>query len=101
MSQQQLDDLSITKKVMSNPPARHAEESWLRHKGQAGLIDFLLLSGATIDHIVSAIRENALNPKKQDIETLRKRVKRHLAHLTKEEHHLPVKQVGEKWQFDI
>lgn len=101
MSRQQLDDHSMTKKATGDPPARHSEESWLRHKGQAGLIDFMLLRGATIDQMVYAIRDNGLNPKKQDMDTLRKRVKRHLDHLTKEEHHLPVKQAGEKWQFDI
>lgn len=85
---------------MGTPP-RHTEESWLRHKGQAGLIDFMLLRGATIDQIVYAIRDNGLNLHKQVMDTLRKRVKRHLAHLSKEEHHLPVKQVGDKWQFDV
>ena len=100
MSRQQRDDLSITKKRVSNPPPRYSDQSWLRHKGQAGPIDLMLLRGATIDKIVYEIRDSGLNPNKQDMETLRKRVKRHFDHLTKEEYQLPV-QAGEKWQFDV
>ena len=102
MSQRQSDDLNLTITELRKSSQKHKETSWLRHKGQAGLIDCMLIKGATIAEMVQAIRDGGLNQNKKTVDSLKSRVKRHLAHLTTEEHGLAVEQDERgKWKFSI
>lgn len=95
------DDLRKTREELKKPTGLIDGKNWLDHKGkQNRRIDEMLLIGATELDIARDLIQKGLF--KKDLPTAIKRVKRHLDHLGKEEHKLPLKQdINDVWRFDV
>ena len=100
MSFGQLGDLRTTKEELEKPSGLINGKNWLRHEGQAQRIDEMLLVGATKQDIAQNLIKTGLC--KKDLNTAIKRVQRHIDHIRKEEHKIPLKMDAfNVWRFDI
>jgi hypothetical protein len=86
MSNGQPDDLDKTIQEVQNP-SNEQGISWLRHKGQACRIDYMILAGATKEEIAANLIKSGLFTKSFD--KALHRVQRHIDHLRKEAHMNP------------
>lgn len=77
------DYVGKTKKVMSGEiPMIREGQSWLDHKGQAGVIDCNILAGVyNLDQIADIIYQAQPSSKKKPYDSMKKRVRNHIAHL--------------------
>jgi hypothetical protein len=101
MSRGRPSDLNETIELINKPRTFHGK-NWLGHDTgkQCGRIDELLLIGSTIEEIAKDLINKGLS--KRDIKTTKARVNRHLDHLVKEEHKLPIKEnKNGVWKFSI
>jgi hypothetical protein len=100
MSGRQLNDFDKTIEQIKRP-SQVMDQSWLRHKGQAGRIDYMILDGATKSQIANELIKKGLS--KRDFETTERRVQRHIDHLRKEVHMLPLIEDNRrpKWFMEI
>ncbi|MEW6185008.1 MAG: hypothetical protein AB1585_04620 [Thermodesulfobacteriota bacterium] len=101
MSRGHPDDFRKTIEELKKPSGIKNGKNWLDHGGeQAQKIDEILLTGATKQEIAQDLIQIGLS--KRDIQTTMHRVQRHIDHLRKEEHKLPLKQdKNGVWRFDI
>lgn len=101
MSQGHLDDIDKTIKELRNPSGLKDGINWLRHGGQqAQIIDEMFLTGATKQDVAQHLIKKGIS--KRDIKTTLARVQRHIDHLRKEEHMLPLeKDSNGVWRFHI
>lgn len=99
MSKGHKDDSNKTIVELQQRSALVNGKNWLRHEGQAQRIDEKLLTGATIEDIATDLIRSGLF--KKPISAAMKRVNRHIVHLSKEEHMLPVTcERNGVWHFD-
>ncbi|MEW6185479.1 MAG: hypothetical protein AB1585_07045 [Thermodesulfobacteriota bacterium] len=89
MSKRQLKDLDNTIQQIKNP-SKEQVISWLRHKGQAGRKDYLILSGSTKEEMANNLITKGFS--KRDFKTTLQRVQRHIDHIRKEAHMIPLKE---------
>jgi len=100
MSQGHHSDLERTKEEMIKSSGLIDGKNWLRHAGQAQRIDEMLLAGATVEEMAHDLIRTGLFTKGVDVAM--KRVQRHIAHLRKEEHMLPLSQERNGlWRFNF
>lgn len=99
MSKRQLNDLDNTVQQVKNP-SKETSMSWLRHKGQACRIDYLILAGSTKEEMANNLIVNGLS--KRNLKITLQRVQRHIDHLRKEVHMIPLKEDSNGiWRFDV
>ena len=100
MSQMHAGDLSKTIQELKKPTGLIGGKNWLRHSGQAQRIDEMFLTGATKREIAQDLFQNGLS--KRDLATTMARVQRHIDHVRKEEHMLPLEVDSDGvWQFNL
>ena len=100
MSQVHAGDLSKTMQEMKKTTDLVSGKSWLRHGGQGQRIDEMLLVGTTKREIAENIIKKGLP--KRDLKTTVARVQRHIDHVGKEEHRLPLEiDSSGVWQFNF
>lgn len=100
MSQGRKSDLRQTKEELVRSSGLINGKNWLRHSGQALRIDEMLLKGATKQDIAQDLMKMGLIHK--DLATAIKRVQRHIDHIRKEEHKIPLSiDSNGAWKFDI
>lgn len=88
MSRWQQGDLIKTKEELSKPTGLINGKNWLRHAGQALRIDELLLIGASKRDIAQDLINTGIF--KKELKTAMARVQRHIDHIRKEEHKIPL-----------
>ncbi|MBI4768412.1 MAG: hypothetical protein HY787_28110 [Deltaproteobacteria bacterium] len=96
------DDLRKTIEELRKPTGIVDGKNWLRHREgkQDQRIDDMLLKGATKQEIAQDLIQKGLS--KRDLQTIMHRVQRHIDHIRKEEHKLPLKQdINGVWRFDL
>jgi len=99
MSDRQFNDLDKTIEQIKNP-TKEMGMSWLRHTGQACRIDYMILAGSTKKEIANNLIKTGLS--ERDFKTTLQRVQRHIDHLRKEVHMIPLKEdVNGIWKFDL
>jgi len=81
-------DLRKTIEELVKPTGLISGKNWLRHKGQAQRIDEMLLNGATKQEIAQNLIISGQFTK--DLNSAKARVQRHIDHLRKEEHKIPL-----------
>lgn len=81
---------------------RH-EKNWLRHKGQALVIDEMCLQGATEEEMARELIKRGLDSRNRGFDSILKRVQTHLYHLTNAGvHNLAMKRMpNNKLIFDV
>ena len=100
MSQVHAGDLRNTMQEMKKPTDIISGKNWLRHAGQGQRIDEMLLVGATKREIAEDIIKKGLS--KRDLTTTVARVQRHIDHVGKEEHKLPLEiDSNGVWRFNF
>jgi hypothetical protein len=100
MSQGQRDDLRKTIEELRKTSGLTDGKNWLRHGGkQEQRIDEMLLTGATKQDIAQDIIQQGIS--KRNLKITQARVQRHIDHIRKEEHMLPLeKDVNGIWRFN-
>jgi hypothetical protein len=102
MSQGRPDDLRKTIEELRNPSGIIDGKNWLRHgEGkQDQRIDEMLLIGATKQDIARDLIQKGLS--KRDLQITIQRVQRHIDHIRKEEHKIPLNQdENGVWRFNV
>lgn len=100
MSQGQHCDLSNTKEELVKPSGLINGKNWLRHVGQSQRIDEMLLIGATKHEIAQDLIKSGLF--KKDLATAKARVQRHIEHIRKEAHKIPLNMDDNGvWKFAV
>lgn len=93
-------DLRKTVEELKKPSGLIKGKNWLRHAGQAQRIDEMLLIGATKYDIAQDLIKKGIF--KKDINIAIQRVQRHIDHIRKEEHKIPLAMDSYGvWQFNI
>ena len=102
MSKGRPDDLRKTIEELRKPSGLIDGKNWLgHHKGkQDQRIDEILLIGATKQDIAQDLIQKGLS--KRDFLTTIQRVQRHIDHIRKEEHKIPLNQdENGVWRFNV